>query len=57
MKFAKSEPAPNENETSFDKVVEFLKAMKQAADEASASGEAEKTDDAKSEAEASGKAE
>lgn len=71
VKFAKSEPAPDENETSFDKVEEFLKAMKQAADEASASeegkaeapvsdpgkSEAGKTEGAKSEAETSGKAE
>ena len=34
VKFAKNEPAPDENETSFDKVEEFLKAMKQAAETA-----------------------
>lgn len=34
VKFAKSEPAPDENETSFDRVEEFLKAMKQAAETA-----------------------
>ena len=34
VKFAKNEPAPDENETSFDKVEGFLKAMKQVAETA-----------------------
>lgn len=41
VKFAKNEPAPDENETSFDKVDAFLKARKQAADAAEKQAAAE----------------
>ncbi|MDE5608981.1 MAG: hypothetical protein K2I66_01185, partial [Bacteroidales bacterium] len=54
VKFAKNEPDPVENETSFDKVEEFLKAMKQAAEtaEKDAAGKNEAGKDAIDEKEA-----
>ncbi|MDE5544650.1 MAG: hypothetical protein K2I83_04495, partial [Bacteroidales bacterium] len=54
VKFAKNEPDPVENETSFDRVEEFLKAMKQAAEtaEKDAAGKNEAGKDATDEKEA-----